>query len=121
LPEHYEFKEGLHTTMILLGGLSLWRFTSKWVVLLQSEGFYLAVAWAALALLLFVAGLLMSERIYRWLGLSVLGCTLGRVVIFDVWKLERLYQILSFMALGIVLLILGFIYIKYEQKIKEWL
>jgi len=25
------------------------------------------------------------------------------------------------MALGIVLLILGFIYIRYEQKIKEWL
>jgi len=121
LPEHFEFKEGLHTTMILLGGVSLWRFVSKWVVLLQAEGFYMTVAWAALALLLFVAGLLLSERIYRWLGLSVLGCALGRVVIFDVWKLETLYRILSFMALGIVLLVLGFIYNKYQEKIKEWL
>ncbi len=51
----------------------------------------------------------------------VLGCALGRVVIFDVWKLETLYRILSFMALGIVLLVLGFIYNKYQEKIKEWL
>ena len=107
--------------MILLGGLSLWRFTSKWIVLLQADGFYLTVGWAVLALLVFVTGVLMSERIYRWLGLGVLGCALGRVVILDVWKLDRLYQILSFMALGVVLLILGFIYIRYEQKIKEWL
>jgi len=121
LPEHFEFAEGLHTTMIMLGGLSLWRFASKWIVLLQSDGFYLTVCWAVLALLVFVTGVLMSERIYRWLGLGVLGCALGRVVLLDVWKLDRLYQILSFMALGIVLLILGFIYIRYEQKIKEWL
>ncbi len=119
--EHYEFNEGLHTTMILAGGASLWRFASRWVVLVQAEGFYLTVVWAALALMLFVAGLLLSERIYRWLGLSVLGCALGRVVILDVWKLETLYRIFSFMALGVVLLVLGFIYNKYQEKIKEWL
>jgi len=119
--EHYEFNEGLHTTMILAGGASLWRFVSKWVVLVQAEGFYLTVVWATLALMLFVAGLLLSERIYRWLGLGVLGCALGRVVILDVWKLETLYRIFSFMALGIVLLVLGFIYNKYQEKIKQWL
>ena len=56
-----------------------------------------------------------------WLGLGVLACALGRVVVFDVWKLETPYRILSFMALGIVLLVLGFIYNKYQEKIKEWL
>ena len=34
------------------------------------------------------------------------------MVIFDVWKLETFYRILSFMAPGIVLLVLGFIYNK---------
>jgi hypothetical protein len=58
---------------------------------------------------------------YRWLGLGVLACALGRVVIFDVWKLETLYRILSFMALGVVLLVLGFIYNKYQEKIREFL
>jgi uncharacterized membrane protein len=53
--------------------------------------------------------------------LGILACALGRVVVFDVWKLETIYRILSFMALGIVLLVLGFIYSKYQEKIKEWL
>ena len=43
------------------------------------------------------------------------------MVIFDVWKLETVYRILSFLALGIVLLVLGFIYNKYQEKIREWL
>jgi uncharacterized membrane protein len=53
--------------------------------------------------------------------LGLLGCSLGRIVIFDVWKLQTFYRILSFMALGIVLLVLGYIYSKYQEKIKEWL
>ena len=121
MTEHYLFEEAWHTTMILLGGLSLWRFESKWVMLLQSEGFYLTVAWAGLALPLFIAGLMLRERMYRWLGLGVLGCALGRVVLFDVWKLGTLYRILSFLALGVVLLVLGFLYNKYQEKIREWL
>jgi hypothetical protein len=35
--------------------------------------------------------------------------------------LETLYRIFTFLALGVVLLILGFIYNKYQEKIKEWL
>jgi uncharacterized membrane protein len=74
-----------------------------------------------LALAFFTCGIALRERMYRWLGLGILACALGRVVIFDVWKLETLYRILSFLALGIVLLVLGFIYNKYQDKIKEWL
>ena len=79
------------------------------------------MAWSVLALGLFVLGLALRERMYRWLGLAVLGCALGRVIFFDVWKLQTLYRIVSFMALGIVLLVLGFIYNKYLEKIRQWL
>jgi uncharacterized membrane protein len=53
--------------------------------------------------------------------LGILGCALGRVVLSDIWKLETIYRILSFVALGAVLLVLGFLYNKYQQKIREWL
>jgi uncharacterized membrane protein len=43
------------------------------------------------------------------------------VFVFDVWKLETIHRILSFMALGVVLLVLGFIYNKYQDKIRQWL
>jgi uncharacterized membrane protein len=74
-----------------------------------------------LALLLFTAGIPFRERVYRWLGLAILACALGRIVLFDVWKLQMLYRIVSFMALGVVLLVLGFIYNKYQERIKQWL
>jgi uncharacterized membrane protein len=49
------------------------------------------------------------------------GGIVARVFLSDVWKLDALYQILSFMALGVVLLALGFIYNKYQEKIRQWL
>jgi uncharacterized membrane protein len=42
-------------------------------------------------------------------------------MVVDVWKLEMIYRVLSLMALGIVLLLLGFVYSKYQEKIREWL
>jgi uncharacterized membrane protein len=84
-------------------------------------GSYLTAGWSLLGLAFFAGGFALRERLYRWVGLCVLGCALGRVVLFDVWKLETIYRILSFMALGIVLLVLGFIYNKYQEKIREWL
>ena len=102
----------------MLGTASLWLLLSRWV-LLEAGGFYLTVAWGFLALLMFNAGLLLRERVYRWAGLALLGLALGRVIVFDVWKLETIYRIFSFMGLGIVLLVLGFIYNRYQEKIRR--
>ena len=121
LPERYPIRPEIHTAIILMGGFSLWRFLSLWVLEQQPAGFFLTASWSFLALAFFTAGITLRERMYRYLGLGVLACALGRVVIFDVWKLETFYRILSFMALGIVLLVLGFIYNKYQEKIREWL
>jgi hypothetical protein len=119
-PDRYAIDSNVQHAWVLVGGLSLWLFVSRWVLDMAS-GFYLTASWSLLALALFSVGLFLRERMYRWLGLGILACALGRVVIFDVWKLEAIYRILSFMALGIVLLVLGFIYSKYQEKIKEWL
>jgi uncharacterized membrane protein len=64
---------------------------------------------------------MLRERVYRWGGLCVLACALARGVIYDVWRLEPLFRVLSFLALGLVLLALGFIYNRYQAKIKGWL
>ena len=120
LPERYPIDPAIHNAVILIGALSLWLFISRWMLEMAS-GFYLTASWSVLALLLFAVGLTLRERMYRWVGLGILACALGRVIVFDVWKLETIYRVLSFMALGIVLLVLGFIYSKYQEKIREWL
>ncbi|MDB6122899.1 MAG: Membrane protein-like protein [Pedosphaera sp.] len=118
--DNYRLRSEVHAGTMILGGLCLWLFLSRWV-LTTADGFYLTATWSGWALVLFIAGIVLRERVYRWLGLSVLACALGRVAVFDVWHLEVIYRILSFMALGIVLLVLGFLYNKYQEKIKEWL
>lgn len=119
-PGRYGVNEILHRAVILLGGVCLWAFVSRWVA--QSvSGFYLTASWSVLALALLAGGILLRERMYRWLGLGVLAVSLGRVAIFDVWKLETNYRVLSFIALGLVLIVLGFIYNRYQEKIRQWL
>ena len=120
LPERFAFRSEWHVAMICVADVSLWHFVTRWVQS-GSGGFYLTVGWAVLALALFLTGMGLRERMHRWLGLAVLAAALGRVVIYDVWKLETLYRIVSFFALGVVLLVLGFIYNRYQEKIRQWL
>ena len=61
------------------------------------------------------------DRIYRIGGFLILALAVGRIFLVDVWKLETIYRILSFMVLGIVLLALGFVYNRYADKIRRWL
>ena len=118
--ERYELPDPAHATMMLAGCGTLWWLISNWV-LLSASGFYLTASWSALAFACIGSGVLLREKIYRWAGLGILGTALGRIVLFDVWRLETFYRVLSFMALGVVLVVLGFIYNKYQAKIREWL
>ncbi len=121
-PQCYALPPRAGSVAICVTGLALWLFVTRWVVL-QSGGehFFVTVSWAGLAFLFFAAGFVWRERMHRWLGLGILACAVGRVFLSDVWKLETIYRILSFMALGLVLLALGFIYNKYQDKIRQWL
>jgi uncharacterized membrane protein len=119
-PERYRLDDIIHSLVIVAGCLTVWRFVSCWVLEIADKD-YLTATWSALALVLFGCGIGLRERMYRWMGLAVLATALGRVVVFDVWKLETIYRVLSFMALGIVLLVLGFFYNKYQEKIRQWL
>lgn len=121
LPQRFALPPPADSAAILATGGAIWLFVTQWVVLTSGAHFFVTASWAALAFLLLAAGFLLRERMHRWLGLGILACAIGRVFLLDVWKLETIYRILSFMALGVVLLALGFIYNKYQDKIRQWL
>ena len=102
--------------------MALWALVSRWVIERGFTGcFYLTASWSLFAFAIIAAGALLRERIYRWLGLGVLGAAVGRVVILDVWRLETIYRIVSLFVLSLVLLTLGFIYNKYQERLRQWL
>jgi uncharacterized membrane protein len=111
-------EEKIHGAMVFIAGLSLWRFLSCWV---PTSGLFLTMAWAGFAVLVFALGMFLRERFLRWFGLGVLAASVGRVVLVDVWKQETIYRVLTFMALGVALLVVGFAYNKYQEAIRKWL
>ena len=111
-------EETVHGAIVFVTGISLWRFLSCWVT---TSGIFLTMSWAGFAVLVFAAGMIFRERFYRWLGLGIVAAAVGRVVLVDVWKQETIYRVLTFMALGVALLVIGFIYNKYQDTIRKWL
>jgi hypothetical protein len=112
--------EEIHGAVVLVAGASLWRYLSCWTEQ-AGGGFTVTMTWAGLAVAVFAAGMLLHERFYRWFGLGVLATAVGRVVLVDVWKQEPAYRVMTFMALGVALLVVGFLYNKYQEKIRQWL
>jgi hypothetical protein len=104
---------------ILLGTVLLWVLVSS-DIREVAGGFYLTVSWSILALVLFAVGLALKERPYRLVSLALLGAALIRVLIIDVWKLEPVPRMLSFIAIGFVLLALGFVYNRFQESLRRY-
>ncbi|HEV2692034.1 MAG TPA: hypothetical protein VG347_03990, partial [Verrucomicrobiae bacterium] len=111
-------EESVHGAIVIIAGLSLWRYVTCWT---PTSDIFLTMIWAAFASVLFTAGMLLRERFYRWFGLFVLAASVGRVVTVDMWKAETIVRVLTIMALGVALLLIGFVYNKFQDTIKKWL
>lgn len=85
------------------------------------DGKGLAICWALLGLALFGLGLGVRIRLYRLSGLALLALSLVHVLAVDVWKLDTVLRILSFLTLGLVLLALGFIYNRWHEALRKLL
>ena len=107
--------------LIIAATLCAWVFLTARLALWHGTSFTLAAGWSLFAAVVFVAGLLLRERVYRWLGLFVMAVTLGHIVLFDITQLDSLGKAISFFALAVVLLGVGFLYNKYEDKFRDLL
>ncbi len=70
----------------------------------------LSVLWTAYAALLLVFGVKHSSPLLRWQALALFGITVIKVFLYDLQSLERVYRIVSVLVLGVVLLVVSFLY-----------
>jgi uncharacterized membrane protein len=82
--------------------------------LAQSLG--LSILWTCYATGMIVVGLARKSALLRWQALGLFGVVLGKVFLFDLSFLERFYRILSFLVLGLLLLLVSFL---YQRKLTE--
>ncbi len=78
-----------------------------------------AASWAILGTLALLTGLVCKSRPFRVTSLIILCATLGHVLLFDIIQLDPLPRILSFITLGLGLLGLGFVYNRWQDKLKQ--
>jgi Predicted membrane protein (DUF2339) len=80
---------------------------------------YLTAAWGVEGLAVFLAVLKMHERVYRWFSLLLFLLCIGRVITVDVWNLDPLGRIVSFLGLGVALLAVSFIYARHREMLRR--
>jgi uncharacterized membrane protein len=70
----------------------------------------LSMLWLVWALGLLGAGLWKKSQAIRWQALVLLGVVIVKVFLFDLSFLERFYRIVSFLLLGLALMLISFYY-----------
>jgi uncharacterized membrane protein len=70
----------------------------------------LSLVWTVYAAALLFAGIRRHSAALRWQGLTLIGLVVIKVFLIDLSSLERFYRIVSFLILGLVLLVISFLY-----------
>ena len=70
----------------------------------------LSLLWTIYATFLILMGVRKASPPLRWQGLALLGLAVGKVFLYDLSSLEKAYRIVSFVVLGLLLLVVSFYY-----------
>ncbi len=70
----------------------------------------LSVAWACYAVVLIAAGIVRRYAPARYLGIALFGLTIVKVMTRDIAELDRVYQMLSVLGVGGLLLLASYLY-----------
>ncbi|HEY3297672.1 MAG TPA: DUF2339 domain-containing protein [Armatimonadota bacterium] len=76
----------------------------------------LTLLWVVYGLIAIVLGIRYKHRPIRIFALVILGITLWKTYISDVWMLETVWRIVAFLALGVILLAVSYFYTKYRTQ-----
>ena len=75
-----------------------------------------AIAWIIVAILYYVLSILLKNIKYRWMSLATFLLTVLYVFVIGITSSETSYKILSFLVLGVALVILSIIYAKNKNR-----
>ncbi len=79
----------------------------------------LSIAWGSYSIFLLITGFATRIRGWRLGGLVLFGVTCLKLVLIDLARLEQLHRILSFMAMGLLLMAASYLYHRLEKRLKE--
>ncbi|MDP1689063.1 MAG: DUF2339 domain-containing protein, partial [bacterium] len=81
----------------------------------------LSVTWTLYSLIMLVIGIIKKSEWTRLFGVVLLSVTIIKVFLYDTANLDNLYRFISYITLGIILLLIGFLYNRYKSRITEFI
>jgi len=103
----------------------LWILSSElinWMDILQFTQSYklgLSILWGMYALFLIVLGIWKNKKHLRIMAFALFGATLVKLFLYDISHLDTLAKTIVFVSLGVLLLIISFLYNKYKHIISN--
>ncbi len=79
------------------------------------------LAWGVAGVTVILLGLLAHQRSYRLSGLSLLLLCVGKIVIHDAWQLDERSRYITFIVLGIALILVSALYSKFREQMSRLL
>jgi hypothetical protein len=92
-----------------------------WLLMLEMRKGLITLAWGVEGVAVFLLALVAKERSFRLTGLGLLLLCVGKIIVVDVWSLNPSDRYLTFIALGIALLSVSFLYTRYRDALREYL
>lgn len=79
-------------------------------------GGFVGLSWVGIAIFYYILSTILQNKKYRWMALFTLLLTVGYVVFIGTLKLEPVFRIISFLVLGLALLIISILYTRSRTK-----
>ena len=104
-------KSGAQTpTPLLYLHLALSTVFVTLAIAIRLESQWVSLGWLVEAACLMTIGFWRRSSFVRWQALVLVAATIAKVFAYDIWRLERGYRIASFCLLGLLLLVVSFVY-----------
>ncbi len=103
----------------------LWIVSSElinWMAISEFDQSYklgLSILWGVYALLLIILGIWKNKKYLRISAIVLFGVTLVKLFFYDIASLNGISKTIVFVSLGLLLLIISFLYNKYKHKITD--
>lgn len=83
------------------------------------QNMMITLFWALYATILIILGFIKKIRSVRIFSLLVFTFTIMKLFLADIWRLDRIFRIIAFIGLGILLLGASFLYNKFKLIVHE--
>ncbi|MFS4456825.1 DUF2339 domain-containing protein [Maribacter sp. 2304DJ31-5] len=110
---------------LIVHTIILWVASSEllhWMDIAGTKQVYrlgLSILWGTYALLLIALGIWKKKKYLRVAAIALFGTTLIKLFFYDIASLDTIFKTIVFVSLGVLLLIISFLYNKYKDIIGD--